>query len=116
MSGILHYLVPLPVVLPLLSAGVQFAFRGRVALVQRSISIATLSAVLLTGLVLMVGTDTYGPQAVHVGGWAAPIGIALVADRLSALMVTVSSAITLAVMVYSIGQGMDRAAHRDAKR
>ncbi|PSK98514.1 multisubunit sodium/proton antiporter MrpD subunit [Murinocardiopsis flavida] len=106
MHDFLHYLVPLPVVLPLLSAGAKLAAGVRLQRVQRVVSVATLAAVLLIGITLLIGTDLYGPQVVHVGGWGAPIGIALVADRLSALMVTVSAAITLAVLVYSIGQGM----------
>jgi multicomponent Na+:H+ antiporter subunit D len=54
----------------------------------------------------MLGVHEFGPMAVQVGGWEAPIGITLVVDRLSALLVTVSAAITLAVLVYSVGQGM----------
>ncbi|GAA3735569.1 multicomponent Na+:H+ antiporter subunit D [Spinactinospora alkalitolerans] len=106
MSDVLHYLVPLPVVLPLIAAGAKLTIGIRLSRLQRGISIATLSAVLLIALVLLFGTDAHGPQVVHVGGWAAPIGITLVADRLSALMVVISSAVTLGVLVYSIGQGM----------
>jgi multicomponent Na+:H+ antiporter subunit D len=42
---------------------------------------------------------------VQAGGWAAPAGISLVADRLSALLLVVSAAVLLAVLVYAIGQG-----------
>ncbi len=42
----------------------------------------------------------------EVGGWAAPVGIVLVVDRLSALMLIVSAAVLLAVLVFSVGQGM----------
>lgn len=70
------------------------------------ISVVALVVVLATGGALLFGVHAYGPQVVQVGGWEFPIGITLVADRLSALMVTVSSAITLGVLVYSIGQGI----------
>ncbi|RCV54769.1 Na+/H+ antiporter subunit D [Marinitenerispora sediminis] len=106
MADILHYLVPLPVVLPLFTAGLKLAIGTRLARLQRAMSVAALTAVLAIGLVLLFGVDAHGPQVVHVGEWGAPIGIALVADRLSALMVTVSAAITLGVLVYSIGQGL----------
>ncbi len=105
-AGILHYLIPLPVVLPLFAAGVKLALGIRWPRVQQWLSVITLALVLAIGAALMVGADMFGPQAVQVGGWETPIGITLVADRLSALMVTVSAAITLAVLVYSIGQGM----------
>ncbi|WP_190318471.1 Na+/H+ antiporter subunit D [Nocardiopsis listeri] len=106
LAGILHYLVPLPVVLPLFAAGVKLAMGIRWPRFQQWLSVIALTLVLLIGAALMVGADMFGPQAVQVGGWETPVGITLVADRLSALLVTVSSAITLAVLVYSIGQGM----------
>jgi len=53
---------------------------------------------------LLVLADS-GPLVLDVGGWAAPVGIDLVADRLSALMLTVSSAVTLCVLLYSLAQG-----------
>ncbi|WP_193789412.1 Na+/H+ antiporter subunit D [Nocardiopsis halotolerans] len=104
--GLLHYFIPLPVVLPLFAAGVKLALGARWPRVQRWLSVVSLTLVLVIGFVLMIGSHAYGPQTVQVGGWEAPIGITLVADRLSALMVTVSAAITLTVLVYSIGQGM----------
>ncbi|WP_210751709.1 Na+/H+ antiporter subunit D [Nocardiopsis alborubida] len=104
--GLLHYFIPLPVVLPLFAAGVKLALGIRWPRLQQALSVISLALVLVIGLVLMLGSHAYGPQVVQVGGWEAPIGITLVADRLSSLMVTVSAAITLAVLVYSIGQGM----------
>ncbi|MEU3310287.1 Na+/H+ antiporter subunit D [Nocardiopsis sp. NPDC006832] len=106
LAGILHYLVPLPVVLPLFAAGVKLAMGIRRPRFQQWLSVISLTLVLLIGATLMVGADMFGPQAVQVGGWETPVGITLVADRLSALLVTVSAAITLAVLIYSIGQGM----------
>jgi multicomponent Na+:H+ antiporter subunit D len=106
LGGGVHYLVPLPVVLPLFAAGVKLALGSRRPRLQQWLSVGTLAVVLAVGVLLMVAADVNGPQAVQIGGWEAPHGITLVADRLSALMVTVSAAITLAVLVYSIGQGM----------
>jgi multicomponent Na+:H+ antiporter subunit D len=48
--------------------------------------------------------DRDGTVAVQAGGWAAPVGITLVADRFSAMMLTVGSLMLLAVLVYAIGQ------------
>src|SRR5690625_4970371 len=42
----------------------------------------------------------------EIGGWSAPIGIVLVADRLSALMLLVSTIVSLCVLVYALGQGV----------
>ena len=102
----LHLLVPLPVILPLFAAGVKLALGARRPKLQQAVSLITLTVVLIVGALLMVGSQRYGPQAVQIGGWGTPIGITVVADQLAALMVTVSAAITLAVLIYSIGQGM----------
>ena len=44
----------------------------------------------------------------HVGGWTAPFGITLVADELSALMLVVSTTVSLAVLVYAHRAGHGR--------
>ena len=97
------WLVPLPVVVPLLAAGLTLALYRRPR-AQRTISVVALSIVLAVSATLLVLTDA-GPLVLDVGGWAAPVGIDLVADRLSALMLTVSSAVTLCVLLYSLAQG-----------
>jgi multicomponent Na+:H+ antiporter subunit D len=62
--------------------------------------------VLVIGIVLVIVVDVSGPLVMDVGGWPAPFGIVLVVDRLSALMVSVSAAVLLAVLVFAIGQGL----------
>jgi multicomponent Na+:H+ antiporter subunit D len=99
------WLVPLPVVMPLLGAALTLVIIRRPA-VQRTVSLFVLSATLAVAATLLVLTSTGGPLVVAVGGWAAPLGIVLVADQLAALMLVVSSAVTLCVLVYSIGQGV----------
>ena len=48
--------------------------------------------------------DRDGALASQAGGWSAPLGITLVADRLTTIMLTVGSVMLLAVLVYAIGQ------------
>ena len=52
-------------------------------------------------------TDRDGPLVLWVGAWPEPLGVALVADRLSALMLLVSSVVTLTVLVFSMVQDID---------
>ncbi|MFB4302152.1 Na+/H+ antiporter subunit D [Actinomadura sp. NTSP31] len=105
----MNALIPLPVLLPVLAAGIKIIIGPRHALLKRAISVVALGAVLGVAVVLLVRADRDGPQAVQLGGWPAPVGITLVADRLSALMLVVSSAVILCVMVYAFGQdGADR--------
>jgi len=97
-------LVAMPMLVPLLGAGLTLMLTGRER-IQRTVSIASLACVAVVAAVLLVAVDRTGPTVVWVGGWN-DLGIALVADRLSTLMLMVSSVVTLAVLVYSVGQGM----------
>ncbi|MFC6885964.1 Na+/H+ antiporter subunit D [Actinomadura yumaensis] len=101
----MNELLPLPVLLPLLAAAVKIILGPRHPRLQRTISVAVLAAVLAVAVALLLDADRSGAQVLQMGGWPAPVGITLVADRLSALMLVVSSAVTLCVMVYAIGQG-----------
>ena len=98
-------LVALPVVLPLVAAGLTLVL-VRHPVLQRTVSTVTLASVAGIAALLTYQADQHGPQAIWVGAWAEPLGIALVADRLSALMLLVSALVSLAVLVYSMGQGM----------
>ncbi|MEU5402429.1 Na+/H+ antiporter subunit D [Streptomyces sp. NPDC005963] len=102
----MNALVPLPVLLPLLASGGELALGMRFPRGQRIVSVVVLAAVLGLSVTLLIAAETHGPIVVHLGDFAPPIGITLVADRLSGLMLTVSSAVTLCVLLYSLGQGM----------
>ncbi|GAA1317879.1 Na+/H+ antiporter subunit D [Pseudonocardia xinjiangensis] len=93
----------LPVLLPMLGAAVTVV-GSRSAALQRVVGIVVLTAVAVLAAVLLVAADERGPVVAELGGWAAPVGIALVADRLSALLLLVSTLVTLAVLVYAIDQ------------
>ena len=104
-------LTPLPVLIPTVGAAVTL-FAGRRPRLQRAITLAALAAVVAVCAVLLYLTDRHGTLALHVGGWGqsvpgmGPLGITLVVDRLSALMLVVSSIVLLAVVWYAIGQGI----------
>jgi len=102
---VIDQVVLLPVIVPLLGAGLCLAL-GRSARAQRLVSVAVLALVVAIAGFLLYRADTYGPQSVQVGGWPADIGISLVADRLSALLLLVSAIVTFCVLLYSLGQGV----------
>ena len=52
-------------------------------------------------------THTQGPIVLWLAAWDAPLGIALVADRLSSLMLLVAAVVALCVLVFSTGQDRD---------
>ena len=98
-------LVPLVVLLPLIGAGAALAL-GRRARAQRVLAVAALVGMLAVSIVMLVAADTGGPLVMEVGGWAAPYGIVLVVDRLAALLLAISAIVLLAVLLFSVGQGL----------
>lgn len=99
------WLVPLPVVLPLIGAGLAVV-AGRHSRWQRLVTVTTLSLTLLVAVALIVATGQASRSlVVAVGGWVPPQGVVLVADQLAALMVGVAATITLGVALFAIGQG-----------
>ena len=101
----MNWLIAIPVLLPLLGAGITLAFSNyRRVQWLISVTILTISLSVAAALVFLVND---GPLGFDVGEWAAPVGITLVADRLSALMLVVSVAVTLAVLIYSLAQGVE---------
>jgi multicomponent Na+:H+ antiporter subunit D len=96
-------LVALPLALPLLGAAVSVVL-GRWRPVQRLVTLAVLATSLVISVVLVVRVEREGIQVSQAGGWPAPFGISLVVDRLSAVMLVVSSAMLLAVALFAIGE------------
>jgi multicomponent Na+:H+ antiporter subunit D len=97
-------LLALPIVLPLLGAAVSVLI-GRRWVLRRILSLGVLGTLVVVGLMLLVRADRDGVSVSQAGGWPAPFGITLVADRFSAIMLTVAAAMLMVVMVYAIGQG-----------
>lgn len=100
---LLQAFVTLPVLLPMLGAAASVIVSRRASL-QRVIGVVTLALVCVVAGVLLVSADSYGPVVAQLGGWPAPMGIVLVADRMSALLLLISTLVTLAVLVYAIDQ------------
>ncbi len=98
-----EYLVPLVVVLPLLGAALALIF-GRNLRAQAIITAGALLAVAVIGFALMFLVDAHGTVTMAVGGWQAPVGVVLMVDRLSALLLTVSAIVLFAVLIFSMGQ------------
>jgi multicomponent Na+:H+ antiporter subunit D len=96
-------LVVLPVLLPLLAAGLCMVF-GRSRAVQRAVALAALATSAVASVVALVAVDRDGTVVVDAGGWGAPIGVVLVADRLATIMLAIATVTLLLVLVYAIGQ------------
>ena len=99
----MNVLVPLIVALPVIGAGFTMALWRRV-LIQQLLGGAVLTGCLVLSLVVLAHVSAEGPVVVQIGGWDAPVGITLVADLLSSLLLSVSLATLLAVFGFAVGQ------------
>ena len=101
----ISYLIPLPIIIPALAAALAMLF-ARNAHAQRRIAFFSLLTLATVNAALIFIADTTGIQTVQVGGWDAPVGITLVADHLSTVMLFTSSVVLFSVMWYAISQGV----------
>ena len=92
----------LPLVLPLAAAAISVAL-GRWPMARRTIGVGALAATVGASIALLALAADGTVVAGQVGGWEAPLGISLVVDTFSAIMLTVSAIMLLAVLVYAIG-------------
>ncbi|WP_288211727.1 Na+/H+ antiporter subunit D [uncultured Corynebacterium sp.] len=99
------YLIPLPIIIPAMAAALALIF-GRIPNAQRQIVFFSLLLTAVVNAVLILIADFEGIQTLQIGGWDAPVGITLVADRLSAVMLFTSSVVLFSVIWYAISQGV----------
>ncbi len=93
----------LPILVPLFGMVLTLAAARSTAL-QRTFGVLTTVVTAGLSIAILVDVDRHGTLATTAGGWPSPIGINLVADRLSALMLVISGLMLAAVLVYAIGQ------------
>ncbi|MGZ8178406.1 Na+/H+ antiporter subunit D [Williamsia sp. SKLECPSW1] len=104
-------LIVLPTLLPMLGAALTLVM-GRSPRVQRAVTIGAIGGAFVASCLLLYLTDRHGTYALHIGGWDSkgtdngPLGVTLVVDQLSALMLVVSTIVLLCVVLYAVGQGI----------
>ncbi len=96
------WVLGIPVLLPFAAAALALLL-ARHHTAQRVVSLLALGIVQVDA-VFIAYLSMRGPLTLDVGGWSAPVGITLVADRLSAMMLVVSVFVTLCVLIYSFTQ------------
>ncbi|PCH72620.1 MAG: monovalent cation/H+ antiporter subunit D [Rhodobacteraceae bacterium] len=104
----MNHLIILPIVLPAIVAPfIIMVIRFHLDL-QRIFSLAATVALVGITLTLLAQATTGDIQVYELGNWPAPFGIVLVLDRLSALMIALTSLLALAVLLYVIGSDWDK--------
>lgn len=101
-------LLAVPILLPILGAAISI-IAGRYGALQRIIGVTVLSVNAVVTCALVVVVDRDDGRVLFAGGWRPPMGITLVADRFSAILLAVAALMLLAVLVFAIGQpGVER--------
>jgi len=104
----IHHLILLPVLLPLACGAALIPLHMSRHRLKFALSMGVLLVQALVAVALMVLADVeYWPQGIGVylaANWAAPFGIALVADRLAAMMLLLAAVIGMAALLFSLGR------------
>ena len=104
MSALAQHLVVAPIVLPLAAAALMLVLAERRHALKAAISLAAALAGLAVAAALVARAGAAVPHVYSLGGWPAPFGIVLVADRLAALMVLLGAVLALAALAFSLAR------------
>ncbi|WP_122465658.1 monovalent cation/H+ antiporter subunit D [Brevundimonas lutea] len=106
-----------PIILPMAVAAAMLLVNERRRSLKTALALGSMAAVLVMALILLnesanpVGGGGDTARAYRLGDWAAPYGIVLVADRLSTLMIALTSVLAACALIFSMAR-WDRAGPR----
>ncbi len=105
----MQHLPALPVLIPLLAGALILLVERRGIVPQRVVAWASMAALLVVAVLLLRVADQ-GPLLVYLlGDWPARLGIALMVDRVNALLVLTTALLAVAALLYACA-GWDRRA------
>ncbi len=107
MSALSDHIVIAPLLVPLLAGILLVLMRGSATSLRRNLSMLGVQALFAVSLMLLLQVQDGQLLVYQLGDWPAPFGIVLVADRLSAMMVLLTSILAFLVMLHAI-HGSDR--------
>ena len=90
----------IPIFIPLLFAAITVLFRKRIAMQRLLTTLATL-LVLVFSIFNIYMVNKHQILILEMGNWASPFGITLTLDGLNSILVTTSSVVFLATLIYS---------------
>ena len=116
MSGWQQHLIIAPILIPLIAGAALLFFDERQRVIKAMISVVSclaLAALAITLFRLANGSsDDAGFEGVYLlGNWPAPFGIVLVVDRLSALMLVLTSILAIPALVFALARWHAAGAH-----
>ena len=96
------HLPVLPILIPLIVGALMLIPPFSQKMVwRRVLGMATSLVMLAVAILLLVEVDTQGAHLYAVGEWQPPFGILMVVDRLSAVLLVLTSVLILAVQLYA---------------
>jgi multicomponent K+:H+ antiporter subunit D len=108
MSRIADHLIVAPIVLPLLAGALLLLLDERLRTLRAAISVVSAFALVGIAIALLIASDAATPEAgigvYRLGDWPAPFTIVLVLDRLSALMLLLTSILGSAALVFALAR------------
>ncbi|MCJ7800205.1 MAG: cation:proton antiporter, partial [Polaromonas sp.] len=102
-EALMPHLMLVPILLPLLAAALMLLLREERQRLKLALNLGAACLGLLASITLLLWADRPDavPDVYLAGNWRAPYGIALVLDRLSALMLVLTSIVALATALFS---------------
>lgn len=98
----MQHLPILPILLPMLAAVFMLLPPLSNSITrQRFFAVTIMIIIVITSALLLMTSHQQGIQMYILGGWQPPFGIALVADRLSTMMVLLTSILSLGALLYA---------------
>src|SRR5690625_227001 len=97
---IMSNLVVLPMIIPLLIGVILVFFPKHIGL-QKFLTFASMIAILIISIILLVEIQNDGIITLDFGSWEAPFGIAFVADSFATLLVITTSLISSIILLFA---------------
>ncbi|ALE03239.1 monovalent cation/H+ antiporter subunit D [Bartonella ancashensis] len=99
----LRHLIIVPILLPLITGATLLFYEERRSKFKSLVGLISASSLIVVSVLLFARTLEITPatDVYHLGNWLPPFGIVLVLDRLSVMMLLLSSLLTTAVLVFA---------------
>ncbi|CAN5119690.1 monovalent cation/H+ antiporter subunit D [soil metagenome] len=111
MEGWAHHLIVAPIALPLVAGALLAVYDERRQFLKGLINLFSTLTTLYLSVVLLQAADASETGVYLLGNWAAPFGIVLVLDRLSAMMLLLTSILASASLIFALARWHTAGAH-----
>jgi multicomponent K+:H+ antiporter subunit D len=111
MDGWAHHLIIAPIALPLVAGALLAVYDERRQFLKGLINLFSTLTTLYLSVILLQVADTSETGVYLLGNWAAPFGIVLVLDRLSAMMLLLTSILASASLIFALARWHTAGAH-----